>query len=89
LGQFDIEVTFNKGDIKASAVVSDQDLEPFNLLFKIVEILTLNIGKYEFSVIQSDRRYLIAPGIQSGCFNVQIGGGFPEVRKESPELVGW
>ena len=87
--QFDIEISFYEGDIEAPAVVSDQNLEPLNVLFEIVEILTLNIGKNEFSVIQSDRRYFIAPGIKSCCFNVQIGNKFSELREDPPELIRW
>jgi hypothetical protein len=86
--QFDPEKALQKGNIEAPAVVSDNDLVPFYIFLEIIEVLALDIDENGLTVIQSDGRDFVHPRFQSRSLDVQIGGGLPEFRKESPEVVG-
>ena len=72
LVQFDPEIAFKEGNVKTSAVVSDQDFVSLNIVLELIEIPPLDIGENGFAIIQSDRRYFVAPGIQPRGFDVQI-----------------
>ena len=88
LVQFYAKERFDKGNIETLAVVGDQDLVFLNILLEFIKILSLDIGENGFTVIESNRSYLIKAKLESRGFDVQISGRFSEFRKESPEMVG-
>jgi hypothetical protein len=86
--QFDPEKALQKGNIEAPAVVSDNDLVPFYIFLEIIEVLALDVGENGLPVVERNRSYDVAPRVEASGFNIQVGGGFPEFRKKSPDLVG-
>ena len=86
--QFDPEKALQKGNIEAPAVVSDNDLVPFYIFLEIIEVLALDVCENGLPVVERNRGYGVAPRVEASGFNIQVGSGFPEFRKKSPELVG-
>lgn len=87
LMQLNSKIALNERCIKTSAVVGHDDPVFLNVFLKVVEILSLDIGEHRFTIINRYRRYFVAPGIKARCLDVQIGGGFSELRKDSPMLI--
>ena len=68
-------------DIKAFAVIGDDDLVFLDILGKIIQVLTLNISFNRLAIIKRDGGDFVKISVQSGCFNVKIRNRISELRK--------
>jgi len=81
LVESDIEIAFKKRDIKAFAIVADNNFVFLNVLNEIIQILPLNISFNRLAIIKRDGCYFVKLAVQSCGFDIQIDRGISELGK--------
>ena len=78
LVESDIEIMLKERNIKAFAIVADNNFVSLDVLDKIIQVLSLHIGLDRFAVIKRDCGYFVEVPIQTGGFDIQIDRGISE-----------
>ena len=68
----DIEMVLNERNIKRLAIVCDDHFVFVNLLYEIIQVLSLYICFNLMTVINRNGGYVVEMAIQTCCFNIQV-----------------
>lgn len=82
---FNVKVILDERDVKAFAVVRDDEIIVPDVLSEIIQIPTVDVVKDVFPVIERNGRDKASP-FQTVCLDVQISRGMPEFRKKTPVM---
>src|SRR6266496_256337 len=86
LVQFDVEISFDEGDVETLAVECDENVILRDPPLEIIQVVTIDVMEYGAPVVESDRRYRLDEA-EPGRFNVQIRQRASEGRKQPPLLI--
>ncbi len=70
--QPDLKIVLDERDIKASAIIRNDDLKFLDVLNEIIQVLPMNISFNRLAIIKRNGGDLVEIPIQSGCFNIKI-----------------
>ncbi len=79
--QPDLKIILDERDIKASAIIRNDDLVFLDVLNKIIQVLPLNISEDGSAGIKGDGGDAVKISVQSGCFNIKICNRISELGK--------
>ena len=68
----DLKIVLDERDIKAFAIVADNNLVSLDVLDKIIQVLSMDIGFNLMAVIKRYGCYRLVMAIQPGCFYIQV-----------------
>jgi hypothetical protein len=79
--QPDLKIVLDERDIKASAIIRNDDLIFLDVLNEIIQALPLNISFDRLAIIKRNGCYFVELAVKSGSFNVKICNRISELGK--------